>query len=206
MPGKPRNEVLNTTSTVTKLFLRHTRMHHYSTFIVAILLDMTSQMLYCTLAMNTTKHAFHCFFFNEKYCTLIVYITEFSQKRGGGQCITAPQSILGGGHGPPTPPVADSMLRTASTRSSTALYASLPQIPQSLIFTATSNDTRHASRPEHTCRQRGVTLVIIAALPQPSGTSVAIFSFLYNSTFHYPSERAENGVLKKRELSPCARV
>ena len=55
---KPRNEELNTT--VTKLFLLH--MYYYCTFIVAILLDMTSQMLYCTLAMYTTMHEFHCFF------------------------------------------------------------------------------------------------------------------------------------------------
>ena len=41
-------------------------------------------------------------------------------------------------------------------------------------------------------------LVIIAALPQPSGTSVAIFIFLNNCSFHYPSEnRAKKGVLKK---------
>ena len=37
-----------------------------------------------------------------------MYITEFSQKWGG--CITAPQSVLGGGAWPPAPtPVADPM-------------------------------------------------------------------------------------------------
>ena len=49
-------------------------------------------------------------FFNEKHCTLIVYITEFSQKIGGPNALLAPQSVLGG-HGPPGPPspVADPM-------------------------------------------------------------------------------------------------
>ena len=52
MRGKPGNEVLNTTVTNTQtlhLFLLH-MYSYYSTFIVAILLDMTSQMLYCTFA------------------------------------------------------------------------------------------------------------------------------------------------------------
>ena len=54
MRGKPENEVLNTTVTnrqTLHLFLLH-MYSYYSTFIVAytyVLLDMTSQMLFCTL-------------------------------------------------------------------------------------------------------------------------------------------------------------
>ena len=103
---KTRNEVLNTA--VTKLFLLHTCMYYYSTFIVAIMLDMTSQMLYCTLAivrsMYTTMHAFHCF--SMKNTTLTVYITEFSQKMGGGAnaLLPPPNPFLEGGPWPPWPP------------------------------------------------------------------------------------------------------
>ena len=46
MRGKPGYEVLNIT--VTNIVV------YYSTFIVAILLDMTSQMLYCTLPIAST--------------------------------------------------------------------------------------------------------------------------------------------------------
>ena len=107
MPWKPRNVVINTT--VAKLFLFH--MYYYSIFIVVILLDMTSQMLHCTLAMYTTKHAFRCFF-SMKNTTLIVYITEFSQKNwGGGQMhYWPPQSVHWEGPCPPGPPVADPMI------------------------------------------------------------------------------------------------
>ena len=54
MRGKPGNEVLNTTVTNTQtlhLFL----LHMYSSFIVARLLNMTSQMLYCTLPISSTS-------------------------------------------------------------------------------------------------------------------------------------------------------
>ena len=101
MPWKPRNVVINTT--VAKLFLFH--MYYYSIFIVVILLDMTSQMLHCTLAMYTTKHAFRCFF-SMKNTTLIVYITEFSQKNWGGgpNALLAPPIRSLGGAMPPWPP------------------------------------------------------------------------------------------------------
>ena len=55
MRGKPGNEVLNTTVTNTQtlhLFLLH-MYSYYSSFIVIILLDMTSQMLYCTLPISS---------------------------------------------------------------------------------------------------------------------------------------------------------
>ena len=51
-------------------------------------------------------------FFKEKHCTLIVYITEFFLKSGGGgKCITAPPPRVksGGGMAPCPPPVADPM-------------------------------------------------------------------------------------------------
>ena len=55
MRGKQGNEVLNTTVTNTQtlhLFLLH-MYSYYSTFIVAILLDITLQMLYCTLPIDS---------------------------------------------------------------------------------------------------------------------------------------------------------
>ena len=55
MRGKPGNEELNTTVTNTQtlhLFLLH-MYSYYSSFIVSILLDMTSQMLYCTLPISS---------------------------------------------------------------------------------------------------------------------------------------------------------
>ena len=61
--------------------------------------------------MYTTMHAFH-WFFKEKHCTLIVYITEFSLKIGGGaNTLLPPPPNLnwGGGHGPLAPPIADPM-------------------------------------------------------------------------------------------------
>ena len=51
-------------------------------------------------------------FSKDEHCTLIVYITEFFLKSGGGaKCITAPPpSKIWGGHGPlALPPVADPM-------------------------------------------------------------------------------------------------
>ena len=57
MRGKPRNEVLNTTVTtcntqILHLFLLH-MYSYYSSFIAAILVDMTWQMLYCTLPISS---------------------------------------------------------------------------------------------------------------------------------------------------------
>ena len=62
--------------------------------------------------MYTIMYAFHCFFFKEKHCTLIVYITEFFLKSGGGPMhYCTPPSKIWGVHGPlPPPPVADPML------------------------------------------------------------------------------------------------
>ena len=107
MRGKPRNKVLNTT--VTKLFL----LHMYCTVCTTtahLLLPYCSIWLrkcytdYCTLAMYTTMHEFHCLFLNEKHCILIVYITEFSQKIGGQMHYWPPIRSGGGGAWPPGPP------------------------------------------------------------------------------------------------------
>ena len=63
-----------------------------------------------------------------------------------------------------------------------------------------TKDTRYSSRFEHTCRQRGLMLVIIAALPQPSGTSVAILIFLKSSFFIILLKIGrKRGYWKKRE-------
>ena len=87
MRGKPENEVLNTTvhrqystlqyTTNTQtlyLFLLH-MYSYYSTFIVAILLDMTSQMLFCTLpiASIVSKYSHASEFVSIRvYCSLCI--------------------------------------------------------------------------------------------------------------------------------------
>ena len=69
---------------------------------------------HCTMYTTTTYACIPLlFFFKEKHCTLIVYITEFSLKIGGAKYINGPPPIwnLGGGAmAPPAPPIADPMI------------------------------------------------------------------------------------------------
>ena len=85
---------------------------YYSTFIVAILLDMTSQMLYCTLPMYTTMHAFQ--FFQRKTLYINCVHNRIFPKIGGGNALLAPNTFFGGPW-PPWPPVADPMVWTEWT-------------------------------------------------------------------------------------------
>ena len=66
-------------------------------------------------------HAFHCFMhymhafpvFQRKTLHELCFITKFSKINWGGgpNALLAPQSVLGGSHGPPCPPpVADPMM------------------------------------------------------------------------------------------------
>ena len=56
--------------------------------------------------MNTIMYAFN-WFFKEKHCTLIVYITEFFLKSGGGPSalLPPPRVKSGGGGMAPWPPL-----------------------------------------------------------------------------------------------------
>ena len=53
---------------------------------------------------NKKYSIMHAFFFKEKHCTLIVYITEFFLKSGGAKCINAPPPSKIWGPWPPGPP------------------------------------------------------------------------------------------------------
>ena len=87
MRGKPRNEVQNTTVTTTAHLIYCCHMTRY---------DFANAILYFGYV-----HYYACIpLFNEKHCTLIVYITEFSQK-WGGMHYWPPNPFWGGGHGPP---------------------------------------------------------------------------------------------------------
>ena len=138
-PGNEVLNTTVTNTQTLNLFLLH-MCSYYSTFIVAytriarydfanailyfayckyseqLASEFVSIRVYCSIlctkehcTMYTTMHAFHSFF-KEKYCTLIVYITEFSLKIGGGvKYITGPPNLNFGGPWPPGPPIADPM-------------------------------------------------------------------------------------------------
>ena len=62
---------------------------------IRVLYPVLKSIVQCTV--YTIMHAFHCFCQRKTlYCTLIVYITEFSLKLGGGpNALLAPSTFLG---------------------------------------------------------------------------------------------------------------